>query len=537
MERHQGERFNENPWEPYPPDYDDRNCDYHGGWGGGGWGGGGGGGGFPGNINNHNAQHHNHYKKHHNRRHDHQYDDGGYRGGGADEFHRHQHNGPPGGSFSNGESGHGHGFSNKPQIPRKRRFSTSDCPDGGNYAKLFVGGVPRTVTEEEIRRLFEEHGNVIEVVLVKDKRTFQQHEYCFVKYASMEEADTAIATLHNRYMFPGGVDPIRVKYADGERERLAVQHKVYVNGLNKQASKEEIAEIFSHYGVVEDVYIMLDDFKQSRGCGFVGFSNRDMALAAISGLNGTYVMRGCDRPLVVRFADPKKPRPAPDFREDHGSNVPSAAHMGNSCAPTCENAATVHLEAASQFTNHLQQPACGVIQQPLHQQPVSSSQASQMSSLRSPGMVSKSEMPYRASAESNVAVISWECASPEDYPECEWSEHVCPEGNKYYYNCITYWEKPEEFAQYQEQLHKQQEPQNLSVQENLPFLKSEVPSGKQNSHIRAMQHQSQSSQQETTEKPVSCALERSHEKVPADTSPVIAPEPVQQLRISRTLQL
>ncbi|CAA7409830.1 unnamed protein product [Spirodela intermedia] len=54
---------------------------------------------------------------------------------------------------------------------------------------------------------------------------------------------------------------------------------------------------------------MKDDMKQSRGCGFVKFSHRDMASAAIDALNGKYTMRGCDQPLTVRFADPKKPRP------------------------------------------------------------------------------------------------------------------------------------------------------------------------------------------------------------------------------------
>jgi len=25
----------------------------------------------------------------------------------------------------------------------------------------------------------------------------------------------------------------------------------------------------------------------------------------------------------------------------------------------------------------------------------------------------------------------------EDFPECDWSEHYCPDGVKYYYNCVT----------------------------------------------------------------------------------------------------
>ncbi|KAA8549064.1 hypothetical protein F0562_000748 [Nyssa sinensis] len=208
---------------------------------------------------------------------------------------------------------------------RKRQFSHSghgasaDYNDAGSYVKLYVGAIPRTATEDNIRSLFEEHGNIVEIVLLKDKRTGQQQECCFVKYATLEEADRAIGALHNQYTFPGGVVPIKVRYAEGERERLGncpiIKHggfgekcKLYVGGLNKQALKREVEEIFSPYGLVEDIYVVRDELKQNRGCGFIQFSHRNMAVAAINALNGTYIMRGCDQPLVVRFADPKKPR-------------------------------------------------------------------------------------------------------------------------------------------------------------------------------------------------------------------------------------
>ncbi|XP_021691589.2 flowering time control protein FCA isoform X2 [Hevea brasiliensis] len=201
-------------------------------------------------------------------------------------------------------SGHKRGY------PFAGRGSSPDRFDGGSFAKLFVGSVPRTVTEEDIRPLFEQHGKVIEVALIKDKRTGQQQGCCFVKYATSEEADRAIRALHNQHTLPGGVGPIQVRYADGERERLgAVEYKLFVGSLDKQATEKEVEEIFSPYGHVEDVYLMRDEMKQSRGCGFVKYSHREMALAAINALNGIYRMRGCDQPLTVRFADPKRPRP------------------------------------------------------------------------------------------------------------------------------------------------------------------------------------------------------------------------------------
>ncbi|KAK6930307.1 RNA recognition motif domain, partial [Dillenia turbinata] len=230
--------------------------------------------------------------------------DGG-RGGGA-------------GGFRPTTGGAGGGFGSNFQVPlsgQKRSFSFSgrggspDHNDGGSYAKLFVGSVPNTAREEDIRPLFEEHGNVIEVALIKDKRTGQQRGCCFIKYATSEEADRAIRALHNQFTLPGGVGPIQVRYADGERERLgAVEFKLFVGSMNKQATEKEIEEIFAPYGRVEDVYLMRDELKQSRGCGFVKYSQRDMAMAAINALNGIYTMRGCDQPLTVRFADPKRPR-------------------------------------------------------------------------------------------------------------------------------------------------------------------------------------------------------------------------------------
>lgn len=204
-----------------------------------------------------------------------------------------------------GGSGSGHNFHHG--SPRQAAGSP-DSSDGGNFAKLFVGSVPRTVTEDDIRPLFDEHGNVLEVALIKDKRTGQQQGCCFIKYATIEEADRAIRALHNQRTLPGGIGPIQVRYADGERERL-VEYKLFVGSLNKQATEKEIEEIFAPYGRVDDVYIMRDEQKQSRGCAFVKYPSRDMANAAVNALSGIFTMKGCDQPLTVRFADPKRPRP------------------------------------------------------------------------------------------------------------------------------------------------------------------------------------------------------------------------------------
>ena len=41
-------------------------------------------------------------------------------------------------------------------------------------------------------------------------------------------------------------------------------------------------EIFSPNGVIEGIFIIRDDMKQSHGCGFVKLPNRDMTVATIN---------------------------------------------------------------------------------------------------------------------------------------------------------------------------------------------------------------------------------------------------------------
>ncbi|KAM0872186.1 hypothetical protein ACQ4PT_038882 [Festuca glaucescens] len=207
------------------------------------------------------------------------------------------------------------------------RGDYSDYDNKSGYVKLFVGTVPRIASEDDVRHLFEEHGDVLEVALIRDKKTGEQQECCFVKYATSEEAKRAIRALHNQYTIPGAMGPVEVRYASCEKERLgSIEHKLFVASLNKQATAKEIEEIFSPFGHVEDVYIMKDGTRQSRGCGFVEFSSKEPALSAMNSLSGTYIMRGCEQPLIVRFADPKRPRPG-ESRPTSNIGAPRGRHM------------------------------------------------------------------------------------------------------------------------------------------------------------------------------------------------------------------
>jgi RNA recognition motif-containing protein len=61
---------------------------------------------------------------------------------------------------------------------------------------LYVGNLPHSTTEAELRTAFEAHGAVAKVNIVTDRETGRSRGFAFVEMTDASEADKAIATLH-----------------------------------------------------------------------------------------------------------------------------------------------------------------------------------------------------------------------------------------------------------------------------------------------------------------------------------------------------
>ena len=62
--------------------------------------------------------------------------------------------------------------------------------------KLLVRNLARTSTEQDIRKLFAEHGTVTECDLVLDKESGLSKGFAFVEMPSESQAQGAISALH-----------------------------------------------------------------------------------------------------------------------------------------------------------------------------------------------------------------------------------------------------------------------------------------------------------------------------------------------------
>lgn len=61
---------------------------------------------------------------------------------------------------------------------------------------LYVGNLPHSITEAELRNAFEAHGTVDKVSLVTDRDTGRSRGFAFVEMTNASEADKAIAALN-----------------------------------------------------------------------------------------------------------------------------------------------------------------------------------------------------------------------------------------------------------------------------------------------------------------------------------------------------
>lgn len=61
---------------------------------------------------------------------------------------------------------------------------------------IFVGNLDFNTSEEELRRLFEAHGQVDRVSIMTDRDTGRSRGFGFVEMANAEEGDKAITALN-----------------------------------------------------------------------------------------------------------------------------------------------------------------------------------------------------------------------------------------------------------------------------------------------------------------------------------------------------
>lgn len=83
-------------------------------------------------------------------------------------------------------------------------------------SKLYVGNLSYNVTEDQLRELFSQAGQIKDVALITDRQTGRSKGFGFVEFATQEEAQKAIEMFNNHEL---DGRPLTVNIARPREER------------------------------------------------------------------------------------------------------------------------------------------------------------------------------------------------------------------------------------------------------------------------------------------------------------------------------
>ncbi|KAL8141385.1 hypothetical protein V2J09_007406 [Rumex salicifolius] len=163
--------------------------------------------------------------------------------------------------------------------------------------EVFVGGLDKDATEEDLREVFNVAGKIIEVRLMKNPQTRKNKGFAFLRFATIEQARRAVTELKNPVVNGKqcGVSPSQ----DSDT--------LFLGNICKTWTREALEKKLKHYGVeyIEDITLVEDSNNPgiNRGFAFLEFSSRVEAMDAYKRLQKRDVVFGVERPAKVSFAD------------------------------------------------------------------------------------------------------------------------------------------------------------------------------------------------------------------------------------------
>lgn len=214
--------------------------------------------------------------------------------------------------------------------------------------KIFVGGLNWSTSEATLQNTFQRFGNIQSIKLVIDQNTGRSKGYAFITFDDDMAAHVAMSQMNGRQI-EGRV--IKVNHAfertegnedeDDQRAQVwdidencenvspmikntkpkqlreATNERVYIGGMDWNTTEETIRQNFEEFGDIEEIKIVCDrDTGQSKGFGFITFSDQDSAEHAIQKMNGA-TLDG--RVIKVNKAQYKNSHNNDNQRAKHGN--------------------------------------------------------------------------------------------------------------------------------------------------------------------------------------------------------------------------
>ncbi|CAM8945337.1 unnamed protein product [Rhodiola kirilowii] len=209
------------------------------------------------------------------------------------------------------------------------------CSLSESKYRLFIGNVPKVLTEDEFRKIIEETGPGSEnIELIKDPQNPSRNRgFAFVEYYNNACADYSRKKMSSGSFKLDGNTPT-VTWADPKNtpnssSAAAAQVKaLYVKNIPDNTTTDQLKEVFQPYGeVTKVVKPPSKSGSAKRDFGFVHFAERSSALKAVS---NSEIHEIDGQKLEVALAKPQadKKFDGPPSRAGVHSHAPPQAGLG-----------------------------------------------------------------------------------------------------------------------------------------------------------------------------------------------------------------
>eukprot|EP01018_Ginkgo_biloba_P012951 Gb_38984 [translate_table: standard] len=162
--------------------------------------------------------------------------------------------------------------------------------------EVFVGGLDKDAVEEDLKKVFSEVGEVVEVRLARNSQTQKNKGFAFIRFATVEQAKKAVTDLKN--------PKVRGKQCGVTRSQD--NETLYVRNICRTWTKGALRSKLKDYGVenIEELTLMDDPQAEgmNRGFAFLEFNTHLDATNAFKRLQKRDVFFGIDLCAKVAFA-------------------------------------------------------------------------------------------------------------------------------------------------------------------------------------------------------------------------------------------
>jgi len=149
-----------------------------------------------------------------------------------------------------------------------------------------VTNFPGSADDAWVRKLFGQYGIIFDVRW-PSKKFKSTRRFCYVQYTSPTAAGLALE-LHGREVESNFRLNVYISNPERKKERTdadANAREVYVAGLSKFVTKEDLEKLFRTYGPVREIRMALDADGHSKGFAFVEFEEEADAVKALGANN------------------------------------------------------------------------------------------------------------------------------------------------------------------------------------------------------------------------------------------------------------